>query len=113
MFNSEHTPDTWVIIEMTPNGHDTFYKVLAGWYGGFTDGDSWRMNSGINKVEVDGDFYKFIGASGSVYKCHKDAERLSGMTGGIWSQLQEKFGDQVKLVDVDAVWEWNSDKENT
>ena len=100
----EHTPDNWVIIKMTPEGHDTFYKVLAGWHGGYLDGDSWRMNSGIDKVEQNKNYYLFIGASGSVYKCHKQGERLSGMTGSVWDQLQEKFGDQVELVGAEDIW---------
>ena len=30
------------------------------------------MNSGIVRVEKEGDFYLFHGNSGSVYRCHKD-----------------------------------------
>ena len=101
---NEYTPDNWVIIKMTPEGHDTFYKVLGGWSGGFADGDSWRMNSGIDKVEQNSNYYLFIGASGSVYKCHKEGERLSMMTSSIYTQLKEKFGEQIELVKVEEIW---------
>jgi hypothetical protein len=46
---NEYTCDNWVVIKM--KGDDTHYRVLAGWSGGYLDGDSWRMNSGITKVE--------------------------------------------------------------
>ena len=69
-----YTPDNWVIVEITYK--DTaFYKVLAGWGGGYLDGDSWRMNSGITEVEEKEDYYLFYGQSGSVYKCWKEAEK--------------------------------------
>jgi hypothetical protein len=60
-------PDNWVVVKVD----EDFYKVLAGWSGGYLDGDSWRLNSGISKVKDDGDYWLFIGASGSVYQCHK------------------------------------------
>jgi len=44
-----YNPDNWVVIKM--NGDDPHYRVLAGWSGGYLDGDSWRMNSGITRVE--------------------------------------------------------------
>ena len=43
----EYTPDNWVIIEIKSEAKP-FYKVLAGWSGGYGGGGSWRMNSGIN-----------------------------------------------------------------
>jgi hypothetical protein len=65
------TPDRWLIIDCEGNG---LYKVFATWHGGYLDGDSWRLNSGIDgDVEVDGDYLLFKGYSGSVYKCHKDS----------------------------------------
>lgn len=100
---SEYNPDNWVIVKIMPEGEDEFYKVLAGWSGGYLHGDSWRMNSGIDKVEEDENFYSFIGESGSVYKCHKEAERLGMMTSGIYTQLKENFGEQIELVKVDDI----------
>jgi len=94
-----YTPDNWVILEISPEGEDTFYKILAGWSGGYLDGDSWRMNSGIDKVEEGDDYYDFIGESGSVYRCRKDSETLRMNNAGIYSQLKEKFGDVVNRID--------------
>lgn len=68
---SEYVPDKWLVIKIK-NSNETFYKVLAGWSGGYLTGDSWRANSGIASVVLDGDYYLFKGFSGSIYKCHKD-----------------------------------------
>ena len=57
---NEYNPDRWVILKLI-NNQKTIYKVLGGWFGGYLQGDSWRINSGITKVELDGDVYKFYG----------------------------------------------------
>jgi len=44
---------------------------MATWSGGYLDGDSWRMNSGIKGAEETEDSWEFIGHSGSVYTCGK------------------------------------------
>lgn len=62
-------PERWVIIKI-PN--TDYYKVFGTWVGGYLDGDRWKLNSGISKVEQDEDFYYFIGFSGNCYKCHKE-----------------------------------------
>jgi len=48
---SEYNPDSWVIIKITVPDQKTIYKVLGGWSGGYLDGDSWQLNSGIAKVK--------------------------------------------------------------
>ena len=72
------TPEQWVIIRIpTEDNIDVpYYKVFAGWRGGYLDGDRWRLNSGITRVEEDDEYYYFYGYSGSCYKCHKNAYGL-------------------------------------
>ena len=66
------TPDKWVVVKLTAKSStEPIYKVFATWYGGYLDGDSWKMNSGIKSVVEDKDNYLFHGYSGSVYVCHK------------------------------------------
>jgi hypothetical protein len=93
--------DNWVIVKLTsPEG--VVHKLLRGWSGGYLDGDSWHMNSGIVRAEVEGDYIFFHGESGSVYKCHKDAQRLSNSTAGIYNTLVEQGkqkGVVVEMVD--------------
>lgn len=65
----EYTPDKWLIVEI--KGDTPHYRVFATWSGGYTDGDSWKFNSGIKSFSEDDSYYYFNGYSGSVYKCRK------------------------------------------
>lgn len=99
---SEYNPDNWVVIKI--KGNDPHYRVLAGWSGGYTTGDSWRMNSGIVKVEEDHGDYLFYGHSGSAYRCGKQSYTLRMNNAGIWDQLQKLHGDKVELMPEDTDW---------
>jgi hypothetical protein len=109
---SEYTPDNWVILKVKEGKYDPgFYKVLAGWSGGYLDGDRWRMNSGITRVEQDGDYYEFYGSSGSCYRCHKKGYRLTMANGGVYNSIKENeaFENQITLMPEDTNWmelEW-------
>ena len=103
-----YTPDRWVVIEfVTPA--ETFHKVFAGWYGGFTSGDSWKLNSGITKTTKDGDWFHFEGHSGSVYQCHSNGYGMSGYMSAIlscWADQAFERGDtQIRILDIDEVVE--------
>lgn len=69
---SDYIPDRWVVVKITGNGHAPIHKVFACWFGGWAGSDSWKLNSGITKVTLEGFAYSFEGSSGSVYECHKD-----------------------------------------
>jgi hypothetical protein len=90
---SEYTPDSWVMLKMTYKGNPT-YKILAGWAGSYLNGASWKLNSGITKIEESGDYYLFHGYSGSVYNCHKKLYGLSGYTASILESFYKKAEDQ-------------------
>ena len=99
-----HKPDVWIIIKIhSDNPH---YRVLAGWYGGYLAGDSWRLNSGIIGHEFDGDYWYFKGTSGSVYKCYVDSYGLKMSN----APALEALGDKVSLVPDQAWikkdWDW-------
>lgn len=100
---NNYTPDNWVIIKLD-DGKDPHYRVLAGWSGGYTTGDSWRLNSGITKVEEDDGAYYFSGSSGSTYRCGKSAYTLRMNNAHIWNRLQELHGDKVELMPEDTDW---------
>jgi hypothetical protein len=91
-----YTPDNWVVLKI--DIEETFYKILAGWSGGYLDGDSWRMNSGIERVEEVGDFYNFIGSSGSIYSCHKGSEALRMNNMGVYQTLIEQYPDKISMI---------------
>lgn len=86
---SEYTPDKFVIIKITGD-NETFYRVFGSWGGGYLHGDSWRLNSGIERHEIDGDYINFIGSSGSVYRCYIQSEGVTGYTGSVLQQMLER-----------------------
>jgi len=64
-----YTPDSWALVKI--NGADPHYRIFGSWSGGYLDGDSWRLNSGVTKVTEDETHYFFEGYSGSTYCCNK------------------------------------------
>ena len=104
---SEYSPDSWVVLKVKAGkGTFPFYKVLAGWSGGYLDGDSWRINSGITLVFDREDEIHFHGESGSLYRCPKGAYGLKMSTAGIYKDLclQQEFGGQIQLMPEDTNW---------
>jgi hypothetical protein len=84
----EYTPDCWIVVKITNNESKKFHhRVFANWYGGYLNGDSWKLNSGITKVEVDDNHYLFHGSSGSVYRCHKNNYSTSGYGAGVLANI--------------------------
>jgi hypothetical protein len=100
---SKYTPDNFVVLEIVRE-NDTLYRVLGGWNGGYLDGSSWRLNSGITSVKEDEDYFYFYGSSGSCYQCHKDSYRSTMATSGIYNELREDLGDAVKMMPEDTDW---------
>ena len=88
---SQYNPDKWLLIKI--GGTDPHYRVFSSWSGSYVNGDSWRMNSGITRVEEDGDYYKFFGSSGSCYRCHKE---MYGATAYGWGVAQG-YEDEERL----------------
>lgn len=78
-----YTPDRWLVIRLYADD----YRIFGTWLGGYTSGDSWRMNSGISRVEDCGDHFLVHGYSGSVYKCWKGSEGCNAWSYGIASHL--------------------------
>jgi hypothetical protein len=99
---SNYTPDNWVVIKM--DGDEPHYRVLAGWSGGYLDGNSWKINSGIVRVEIDGDYYRFYGLSGSCYSCHKESYCIRMNNAHIWTRLQTIHGDKVEMMPETTDW---------
>lgn len=64
-----YNPHKWLMVQI--KGPDPHYRILGSWMGGYLDGDSWRLNSGVVRVEEENDYYHFYGSSGSCYTCRK------------------------------------------
>ncbi len=88
----EYTPDRWVMLKFNHNGV-VIYKILGSWYGGYARGDSWKLNSGVTKIEEDGQTFLFHGSSGSVYRCHKNGYGMSGYTSGVYASFQKEVSE--------------------
>jgi len=79
-------PNKWMILKCG----DT-YRVFATWSGGYLDSDSYKLNSGIESYKEEGEYYLFLGYSGSIYKCRK----TSYGTTGYGSFVLADWGDKV------------------
>lgn len=89
------TPDEWVVLKILSASDGTFYKVLGSWYGGYLHGNSWRLNSGIERVEKTEDSFLFYGFSGSCYECGFNNYGMHLESSGIVEQLKQGRGDIV------------------
>lgn len=106
-----YNPDRWVILKLTAP-KDTVYKVFAGWYGGYANGDSWKLSSGITSVEEFEDRFEFMNYSGSLYVCPKNAKGMSGYMHQIHTGWITQLPEDVMLELVDK-YEDNPTSEET
>lgn len=109
----DYTPTEWGIIRVTIVGEDAriTYRVIAGWQGGYTQGRSWKISSGIESVEFTEDGYiRMPQASGSVYKVHPRCEQLDYYTNGIYESYKEEMetlGHKFELITFEDFYkEW-------
>lgn len=106
------TPDKWVILKLTEkDSEESIYKVFASFYGGYLDGDSWKINSGIESVEIkeDNKFISFKGYSGSSYECSllESAYGTSSYAGGVMQNIINKAteaGHSVEVLPFETDW---------
>ncbi len=98
---TEYNPDCWVVFRVNnPDLEKPCYKVFGGWYGGYLNGDSWKINSGIVRVEKDENLFKFYGESGSVYIVHNNSYKMSGYMSGVWANMMNKIPDSDKMFEI-------------
>jgi len=94
----QYTPDQWELVKIS--GTDPHYRVFGSWGGGYLDGDSWRLNSGITSVTEDDNYYYFSGSTGSVYQCHKKGYGVSSVHNvGVLTNLCEKSQGKAEVVE--------------
>jgi hypothetical protein len=97
---SDYRPDKWVVVKISSDKHPTIYKVFACWYGGYLGSDSWKLNSGITKVTLEGNVFAFDGSSGSVYECHKDVYGTNMYGGGVLDDFITRAKEQGITMEV-------------
>jgi len=94
-----YNPERWVILCLTPKGEQPIYKVFAGWYGSYTTGASWKLNSGIEKVTKTKGNYSILGSSGSIYDCATACEGMSGYMMQVLDGLKQQYKD-IATIDI-------------
>jgi len=97
---SVNVPDRWVVLEIN-NGKEVVNKVFAGWYGGYLDGDSWKLNSGNTNEEEFDDRWEFTGYSGSTYVCYKQNYGMNGYMSTLLRDWQSALPEDktMKILD--------------
>lgn len=101
-----YIPDVWVVLEFdAPELETPTRKVFAGWYGGYTGSNSWKLNSGITKTRLVEGWWEFDGYSGSTYRCHPDNYHMSSLMLDVyskWLKDAEERGDiQIRILTFD------------
>lgn len=106
MKNPNQIPDDWKILKITLKSGETNYFIAAGWAGGYTQGRSWKISSGVDGiVHKTEDYVDFHNKSGSVYRCYFDREGLDWYTTSIiksYKTEHERVGDIFELIDYVA-----------
>lgn len=92
-----YSPNKWVVVKIEVDNKFPVYKVVAGFAGGYLYGDSWKLNSGIVKVEEDKDSFYFHGYSGSVYRCFKESYGINMIMQEPIQRLESINSDKVKI----------------
>ena len=95
-----YTPDKWVVVKIA--GDDPHYRVFGSWLGGYLKGESWRVNSGIVRVEEADDHFIFYGTTGSIYLCPKEKYGMTSYSSKIAESLVNRTaGGRVMEDDTD------------
>lgn len=106
---SEYRPDRWMLVKIEREEKEPIYKVLGTWFGGYLNGDSWKMNSGVTKVRDLEEVLVFVGYTGSEYVCRKDAYGLSAYTASVVNTYEKTYPQFTALSETQAL-EWASEQ---
>jgi hypothetical protein len=103
---NEYAPDAWQVIKII-GPEETIYKLFSTWYGGYTQGDSWKLNSGITSIKKVGKVYEVTGYSGSIYTvpAHEHCYRTTAWTGSVLAQMIEKSEYEIEVLPFNTNWE--------
>lgn len=108
---SEYQPDCWVILRFTSEKFGVVDKILAGWYGGYASGSSWKLNSGISKVVDCGSFYEVVGPSGGVYHLFKASQKLGSPIDYIYNSFIKQLEESESEASVEMLDSFENCKE--
>jgi len=69
----KYYPHRWLVLKLTEKSGQEHLRVFGTWFGGYSGSDSWKLNSGITKVEKIDDVLVFHGNTGSEYIVDPDS----------------------------------------
>ena len=95
----EYHPDRWLMVRLT-NDSKVHYRVFATWGGGYLNGDSWKLNSGVTSLRETKDNFFFEGSSGSTYICNKKSYGSTGYGYGVLDNLIKRSLEQGTVIEV-------------
>lgn len=101
----KYNPEKWVLLEIS-NIEGTFRKILASWYGGYLDGDSWRVSSSIIQTSIKNSKYEFLTESDSIYICDKRDYGMNTYTSAIFSRLidvSKENNTSIHIIDKELI----------
>lgn len=104
---TEYHPDKWVVVKIEGASVPLTYKVFACWYGGYAQGDSWKINSGVSKAYKKECYYYFEGFSGSRYICHRESYGMNLYGHGVLNDIinkSEEAGVKVEILPESTDW---------
>lgn len=103
------TPDTWILVKVQNEyGLSDGKKVYCGNYGGYLNGDSWRLSSIIVKAEKLEDKTIFTTASGNQYTCFHSCYGMSSYQERVLDHFNhelenEKLGKIIPVAKEEAI----------
>jgi hypothetical protein len=92
-----------VLVRLESKEFGVVDKILASFYGGYTQGNSWKLSSGIISVEYADGVYTIPQTSGSTYICYENSERLAGMAKGVYNDFLRQLegtDSTIKIVSM-------------
>lgn len=102
---SYYTPSGWSFLKIKVYGQDnTIVKVFGSWSGGYLSGDSWRVNSGVTKIEESDREYIVSGYSGSQYILSKTVNHITAYNKRVLEDMIEElrsYGHQADIISVE------------
>ena len=112
-----NTCDNWVVLKIQPEAsgeQEVFYKLLQGFSGSYTYGNSWHMNSGIEKVELNDGLYEVHGYSGSVHKVREGSYGVRLNIAEVIAYYDNNYPNCIKVM-PDCDWsefKWSTKNED-
>lgn len=90
----EYRPERWILVKIESE-RAVHHRFLAGWYGGFASGDSWKLSSGLleDEITMDGEVFVCPQSSGSCYIVHPSSIGMSSYMHGVAQSFLKEAQD--------------------